>query len=253
VTILQDTLHLLPELPEALGEAAADSMRKRQIHVRLGVRAASVDAEGVTLASGEKIAAATVICTVGTKPNPLVERLGNTMGLTFQRGRIETMADMSVEGLPDVWALGDCALVKNAETEKYSPPTAQFAVAQAHQLAVNIARRIQGQATVPFSYRVKGMIATIGHMKGVAQLFGINLKGFPAWLLWRALYLMRMPTLGRKLRIWVEWTWSMFFPVDITHLRFTRTGEADDARRPEAPGSPLPLPSQLAKAIEKRA
>ena len=70
-------------------------------------------------------------------------------------------------------------------------------------------------------------MATTGHLKGVAQLFGLRLSGLPAWLLWRAYYLLRMPTLGRKLRIWVEWTWAMFFAADITHLRFTRTHEAD--------------------------
>jgi NADH:ubiquinone reductase (H+-translocating) len=71
------------------------------------------------------------------------------------------------------------------------------------------------------------MMATTGHLKGVAQVGGVRLSGLPAWLLWRAFYLLRMPTLGRKMRIWVEWTWGMFFPADITHLRFTRTHEAD--------------------------
>lgn len=252
VSILQDGDHLLPELPAALGEAAATSMRDRHINVRLGARAARVDACSVTLADGESIAAATVICTIGTRPNRLVERLADSMGLPLQRGRIETMDDMSVAGMPDVWALGDCALVKNAETDRYSPPTAQFAVAQAHQLAANIRRRLKGHATQPFSYRMKGMIATIGHMKGVARIHGVNLKGLPAWLMWRALYLMRMPTLGRKLRIWVEWTWSMFFPVDITHLRFTRTGEADESRQADAPGGTA-RQDRLATVTEKRA
>jgi NADH dehydrogenase len=79
-------------------------------------------------------------------------------------------------------------------------------------------------------------------MKGVAQVYGINLAGLPAWLLWRALYLMRMPTFGRRLRIFVEWSWSMFFPTDITHLRFTRTIDADAA----AP-SPSPSPQSAAQ------
>ena len=70
-------------------------------------------------------------------------------------------------------------------------------------------------------------MATTGHHKGVALLGGLQLTGLPAWLLWRAYYLSRLPTLGRKLRIWVEWTWSLFFPLDITHLRFTRTQEVD--------------------------
>ena len=109
----------------------------------------------------------------------------------------------------------------------YAPPTAQFAVAEARALARNIVARIAGRPTRPFSYTSKGSMATTGHLKGVAQLFGLRLSGLPAWLLWRAYYLLQMPTLGRKLRIWVEWTWAMFFAADITHLRFTRTHEVD--------------------------
>jgi NADH dehydrogenase len=73
------------------------------------------------------------------------------------------------------------------------------------------------------------MMATTGHLKGVATVFGLRLTGLPAWLLWRGYYLLRMPTFGRKLRIWVEWTWCLFFGLDITHLRFNRTVDLDRA------------------------
>jgi NADH dehydrogenase len=135
---------------------------------------------------------------------------------------------MSVPDLPVIWAAGDCAVVHNEATGQPSPPTAQHAVAQAHQLADNLIRRLSGSETRPFSFVAKGMMATIGHMKGVASIYGIRLTGLPAWLLWRAFYLSRIPTPSRKLRIFVEWSWSMFFPTDITHLRFTRSNEADD-------------------------
>ena len=193
-------------------------------------RAARVDADGVMLASGETIPGATVICTIGTKANPLVERLA----VPAQRGRIETTPDLSVVGLPQVWAIGDCALVRNGTTQQFAPPTAQFARAQAHVLAYNIVARIECCETRAFSHESKGMMATTGHMKGVAQLFGLRLHGLPAWLVWRAYYLLLMPTLGRKVRIWLEWTWSMFFAADITHLRFTRTSEADVEAMPAA-------------------
>ena len=238
VTLLHDAERLLLELPESLGLAAARSLMSRGIDVRLGARAARVDAEGVTLAGGEAIAGATVICTIGTRPNPLVERLG----LTLQRGRIETAPDLSVPGAQGVWALGDCASIRNGMTQAFAPPTAQFAVAEAHAAARNIALRIAGRPTLAFSHVSKGMMATTGHLKGVAQLFGLRLSGLPAWMLWRAYYLWRMPTLGRKLRIWVEWTWSMFFAADITHLRFTRTSEADgDPLLPTAVPMPMAL------------
>jgi NADH dehydrogenase len=232
VSLLQDGERLLPELPVSLGHAAAASLRARGIAVRLAACAAQVDADGVRLASGEFLDAGTVICTIGTRPNALVERLG----LALQRGRIQVAADLSVPGTEGVWAIGDCAAITNAALPgSLAPPTAQFAVAEAHTLAHNIAERLDGRSTRAFAHVSKGTMATTGHLKGVAQLFGLRLSGLPAWLLWRAFYLSRMPTLGRKFRIWVEWTWGMFFAADITHLRFTRTGDAE-------PDAPVPNP-----------
>lgn len=238
VTLLQDANRLLLEMPEALGRMATQAMTDRGIDVRLATRAARVDANGVTLEGGESIVASTVICTIGTKPNPLVERLAVRLSLPTQRGRIETEADMSVRGMRGIWAIGDCALVRNAATGQPSPPTAQYAVAQGRQLADNLLRQLGRRDTRPFSYVARGMMATIGHMKGVAQIYGVSVAGLPAWLLWRAFYLSRIPTLGRKLRIFVEWTWSMFFSTDITHLRFTRSNEADGADSESPAASP---------------
>jgi NADH dehydrogenase len=233
VSLLQDADRLLPELPASLGQAAKTSLLGRGIDVRLAARATQVDADGVLLSSGEFLDAGTVICTIGTRPNALVESLG----LALQRGRIRTADDLSVPGVEDVWAIGDCAAIANAARPgSLAPPTAQFAVAEAHTLAQNIAARLSGRPTRAFGHVSKGTMATTGHLKGVAQLFGLRLSGLAAWLLWRAFYLSRMPTLGRKFRIWVEWTWGMFFAADITHLRFTRTGDAE----PDAP-APNPL------------
>ena len=223
VTLLHDGQRLLPELPNPLGDAAAQSLRKRGVDVQLGARASKVDERHVTLEDSTVLATDTVICTIGARSNPLVEGLG----LQLIRGRIATAPDGSVPGQSGLWAMGDCAAVPNGLDGSICPPTAQFAVAQAGQLATNLLATIHGKATKPFHYRSRGMMATTGHLKGVAQVFGVQLTGLPAWLLWRAYYLLMMPTLGRKLRIWVEWTWAMFFPLDITHLRFTRTGDID--------------------------
>lgn len=251
VSVLEGAERLLLELPESLGRAALASLIERRVDVRLGVRAARVDADGVVLDNGERLDAATVVCTIGTRPNPLVMQLG----IALERGRIVTAPDLSVPGRPGVWAIGDCALVANGvapargpgrDAVVHAPPTAQFAVAQAHAAAWNIAAQIAGTPTRPFRHVSRGMMATTGHLKGVAQLFGVRLTGLPAWLLWRAYYLLQMPTLGRKLRIWVEWTWSMFFAVDITHLRFTRTHEAD------AEAAARPLVADVAVRIVTR-
>jgi NADH dehydrogenase len=234
VTVLQDAPRLLLELPDTLGQAAERSLRSRGVAVRLGARAASVDADGVTLADGQRIDGATVVCTVGTRPNPLVARLG----LAQQRGRIETAPDLSVPGHPGLWAAGDCALVRNGLDGSTAPPTAQFAIAQAQALAANIVATLAGRPTQPFAHASRGMMATTGHLKGVAQVAGLQLTGLPAWLLWRAFYLLRMPTLGRKVRIGLEWTWSMCFASDITHLRFTRSPELGDAEPADTPPQP---------------
>ena len=135
----------------------------------------------------------------------------------------------------------------NARDGKFAPPTAQFAVREARHLAANLLAVLQGAPTRAFDYRARGSMAAIGHKKGVADIFGIPLWGLPAWLLWRAYYLSQMPTLGRKVRIFVEWTWGMFFPTDITHLRFTRSHEVDEAGEREAPSASAPAtrPAEL--------
>jgi NADH dehydrogenase len=219
VVLLQDIDRLLPELPPRLGAAALRSLHTRGIEVRLGARAAEITGEGVRLADGIFVCASTVICTIGTRPNAVLEQVTASK----ERGRIVVGPDLAVPGHDGLWALGDCALVPNARDGKFAPPTAQFAVQEAKQLARNIVARLAGRPTAAFRHRSRGMMASIGHLKGVAEVYGVPLTGLAAWLLWRAYYLSQMPTLGRKLRIFVEWTWGMFFRADITHLRFTRS------------------------------
>jgi NADH dehydrogenase len=235
VTLLQDQPRLLLELPERLGVAAHQSLAARGVEIRTNTRVTCVGARAVALAGGEMLSAATTICTIGTRPNALVER----MTVPVERGRIVVNSDLSVRDTPGMWAIGDCALVRNACDGKFAPATAQFAVREARHLASNLMRILAGEPTRAFSYRARGAMAAIGHRRGVAQLFGIPVSGLPAWLLWRAYYLSQMPTLGRKLRIFVEWTWGMFFPTDITHLRFTRSHEIEaEVSRPATESSP---------------
>ena len=219
VSIIQNIDRLLPELPPKLGIAAQRILKIKGVDVLLSVSAAAVSGEGVTLKDGTLVASESVICTIGTRPNPLLD----TMGLALERGRVVVGPAMDVPTHPEIWALGDCAAVMNARDAAVSPPTAQFAVRQAKVLARNILDRLAGREPKAFSYRPRGSMAAIGHMCGVADVFGVPLAGLPAWLVWRAYYLLQMPTLGRKVRIFVEWTWGMLFSADITHLRFTRS------------------------------
>lgn len=221
VTLLQNNNRLLPELPALLGQAAKRSLMKRNVEVLTMTGASKVSARSIELASGAMLSTATTICTIGTVPNALTMRFN---AIATERGRIVCSADLSVSGVEGVWAIGDCALITNGE-DGPAPPTAQFAVAEAKHLAKNLVIRCTSGATAPFAYRSRGMMATVGHLKGVAKIFGVRLSGLPAWMLWRAYYLSQMPTFGRKVRIFVEWTWGIFFPPDITHFRFTRSHE----------------------------
>jgi NADH dehydrogenase len=219
IVLLHGTDRLLPELSPHLGAFTLRKMRSRRIDVRLDARAVRVTARDVHLESGEIIQGGTVICTIGTQPNGLLE----SIPAVKNRGRLVVNADLSVPGVEGVWAAGDCAAVINALDGKLCPPTAQFAEAQAKQLAANIVARLKGQATRPFRYRPKGQLCSVGHNKAVAEIFGVNISGFVAWLMWRGLYLLRIPTLARKSRLFLEWNWAMFFPPDVAHLGYRRT------------------------------
>ncbi len=211
--------YILPELSRRLGQLALRRMQQTGIEFRLSARVAEVDVHGVRLQSGERIDGGTVITTIGTAPTPLVEDLP----LLKERGRIVTEADMSVPGRPGVWALGDCAAIPNAHDGTISPQTAQFAERQAATLAANVVARVHKAPTRAFAYHSPGQLASIGHNRAVANLYDLNFSGRVAWLLWRGVYLLKMPTLARKVMIFVEWNWEMLFPPDIACLRFNRS------------------------------
>lgn len=224
VTLLQEPPRLLLELSERLARAAHHSLARRGVDVRTGAKAVSVSADAITLGDGSKLETATVISTIGTRPNELIASLG----VATEHGRVVVDAALAVKDVPGLWAIGDCAQVPNAFDGASAPPTAQFAMREAKTLAANLRAALDGRSLSNFDYRSRGQMAAIGFRNGVADVFGVPLWGLPAWLLWRAYYLSQMPTLGRKLRLFVEWTWGMFFSTDITHLRFTRSHELAD-------------------------
>ena len=126
-------------------------------------------------------------------------------------------------GRSRIWAMGDCALVPTELSGEMSPPTAQFADRQASVLANNIVAKLSGKKTKAFSYKPVGMLASIGHNNAVAQVFGMQFSGLIGFMMWRGIYLMKVPTLARKVRLFLEWNWAMFFPPDIAHLGFKRS------------------------------
>ncbi len=215
IHLLQRGKRVLPELAyESLSQFAYTKLRQRGVEVMLGTSAKEVTADRVILGNGESIPAGLVVCTIGTASNPLVE----TLGVPLEQKRLPTHPDMRVKGLDNVWAIGDSALVPNAKTGENSPPTAQFALRQAAQLATNLRNELEGKPTRPFSFRPLGLMAAIGHRNAVAEVMGLKISGFLAWFLWRGVYLSKLPSLARRFQVAVDWAWELLFPPNTVEL-----------------------------------
>lgn len=220
VELLHGSDCLLPELSQSLGRYTERLMRKRGIKVRLNSRVACVDERGVQLNDGTRVDGATVVCTIGTRPQGFVAALP----LADSRGRLPTNQYMQVTSTSNIWAIGDCASVPNGgEGKPPCPPTAQCAIRQASALAANLLRAVRNQPLKSFRYRAIGQLAAVGHRKAVAEIGGFRVSGIIAWLLWRGFYLSKIPTLARKVRLFLEWNWAIFFPKDIALLDFERS------------------------------
>jgi len=219
MVLLQRGARIVPEFQhDSLSEFALRKLRQNGLDVRLNTDVKEVTARYVRLGTGERIYMGLTICAVGTAPVPLIKKIG----LPVERGRLKTDPDMRITGAPKVWAFGDCAAVPNAWNAQISPPTAQFALRQAKQLAANLARVQRGEATKPFRFQPQGLLATIGHHNGVAEIYRLKFSGLLAWFLWRTVYLMKIPTIRRKLNVIVDWTWDIFFKPNLVQVRVTQ-------------------------------
>ena|SRR5688572_17068822 len=118
---------------------------------------------------------------------------------------------------PQVWALGDCAAIPGPDGRPY-PALAQHAVREGRHVARNVSAVIDGRAPAPFLFRSRGTMASLGHTRAVARVFGVRLTGFFAWWLRRTYYLFQMPRWERRLRIVLGWTVALFFRPDITRV-----------------------------------
>jgi NADH:ubiquinone reductase (H+-translocating) len=220
IVLLHRGERIVPELhTESLSEFALRKLRARGVEIRLNTDANEIKGRKVLLATGEEIEAETVVCTVGNTTNPLLK----TLDLPLEKGRLKTAPDMQVVGTCNVWALGDSAAVPNAWDGKSSPPTAQFATRQAKQLAANLARVLLDQETRPFYFRPLGMMASIGHHNAVAEVLGLHFSGPIAWLLWRSVYLAKIPMTLRKIEVAIDWAWSALFRPNIVQVHMSRT------------------------------
>ena len=223
VILLQSADRILPELGEDLAKYAHKILEQRGIEIRLNTRLKAVTADGAVLqdkksSEPEFIGARVVVATVPAAPHRLVEKLPVEKD---KGGRVVVVPEMHVPGSTFLWSLGDCAAVPQPDGIM-SPPTAQHALRQAKTCAANILATLRGTPLQRFSFTGLGKLASLGHRNAVAEVMGIKLRGFIAWVFWRAVYLSKFPGLDRKWRIFTDWCLDIFLPRDITEVRIFR-------------------------------
>src|SRR5215469_10908259 len=209
---------ILPELSESLARYAQKKMEVRGVKFRLN--ACLTDARpGVVVVSDGEIRSQTLVWTAGTAPNPLLRSLPCEQD---KRGAVKVDSTLAVPGHAGLWALGDCAAVNDAKTGKPCPPTAQFAIREAATVAKNIASQLGGRPLKHFHFDSLGALCVVGHQTACAEFRvpftrskSVRFSGLLAWLMWRGIYLSKLPGVERKIRVLMDWTIELFFPRDI--------------------------------------
>jgi NADH:ubiquinone reductase (H+-translocating) len=214
---------ILPEIPRGLGVYAARQLASRGVDIRVSTTLESLDAESAVLSDGTRLPAHTLVWTAGVKAHPLLGEFGLPLD---EKGRVVVGPTLQVEGRENVWALGDGARVPNEATPEHpDPPTCQHALRQARRLAKNL----RGERK-PYRYRMLGQVATLGRYRGIADVLGVRLRGFPGWFVTRTYHLFQLPLVSRKLRVVTDWTVSLFFRRDIAEL--SMLGHPERLERP---------------------
>lgn len=209
--------YLLPQIGEELGRYCGEHLEKRGIEVRLDTRVNAITAERAILSNGEVIESNTVVTTVGNATHPVIKKLIDRYQLANSKGRLTTEPTMQVKGHKNLWAAGDCAAVPLTDGS-VSPATAQFAMRQGTVLGNNIIALRGKRPLQPFRFKALGEMASLGHLNAVGKVFGFKVSGLLGWLMWRAVYLSKLPGLERKLKVFIEWNLELLFPRDISLL-----------------------------------
>jgi NADH dehydrogenase len=216
---------ILPEVSIDMAEYTVRQLERSGISVRLKTKVTSLEGGVVQLDDGTSFPADTVVWTAGVRPNPLLEH--SDLPLDDAK-RVRCDAQLRVVDVESAWSAGDCAAVPDVTKGEGAlcGPTAQHAVRQAKQLADNIVATLRGRAVKEYRHAYAGSVASLGLHRGVAEVYGIKLRGLPAWWMHRTYHVARLPTANRKLRVLADWTLALFFRREIVSL-----GSFADPRR----------------------
>jgi NADH dehydrogenase len=214
--LVEATGRILPEVGAEMGRWTLQQLRARGIDVRLDTRVESATDGRVVLSDGEVLDTYTLVWTAGVRPHPLVQASDLPLDA---KDRVKVTPYLNVEGHNDVFCAGDSAAVPDLTNPgELCAPNAQHAVRQAKTLADNIVAMLRGRPCRPYRHAYAGSVASLGLHKGVAQIYGIKLRGPIAWFTHRTYHLTRLPTLNRKVRVLMDWTLALFFRREIVSL-----------------------------------
>jgi NADH dehydrogenase len=238
ILLVEAADRVLTSFPPSLSAKAASSLGRLGVTPLLGRTVVGVDEQGVMVedpsGSSERLAARTVVWAAGVTASSLASRLSELTGAERDRaGRVTVEPDLTLPGHPEVFALGDMVRVRGADgTPVTLPGVAPVAMQQGRYAAVVVRARLRGRDTEPFRYRDKGNLATIGRARAVADVGGLRLSGFIAWITWVAVHLWYLVGFQNRVIVFIRWMFSF-----ATHGRGARliTGEvAEDGERPAA-------------------
>ncbi len=212
--LLQAGDRIMPEIDTKLADYGARVLNGRRgadIRTHTAVRAIE---PGKVHLPDETIEAQTIVLAAGIVPNPVVAGLPVEKD---KRGHIVVDGTMRCKSHPEVWALGDCALIPAPNGKPY-PNLAQHALREAKVLARNIHGVLEGRPPRPFVYQTMGMMGSLGHSRAFGQALNLRLHGVLAWFVRRTYYLLQMPGWSRRLRIMIDWTFAFLFRPDIVKI-----------------------------------
>jgi len=213
---------VLPQTATNLATYTKEQLLARGIELETA-RAARVSAEGLHLQDGRMIPSHCVIWTAGNQVSPVVA------GLPLPKtkdGRLQVNGFFEVENAPGVYALGDNAAQIDPHSKTPYVATAQVALRQGRALARQIEAELTGRERKPFDFKLLGEMVPLSRHTAVADLAGLKLTGFPAWFMWKTVYMLKLPTWAARLRVVLDWTVELFFERDVSELTVEGQREA---------------------------
>ncbi|MFL6098658.1 MAG: NAD(P)/FAD-dependent oxidoreductase [Actinomycetales bacterium] len=214
--MVEATDRILPEVGIDMGKWTVEQLRKRGIEMALNTRLESCEDGHIRLSDGQEFESDTIVWTAGVKASPVLQ---DTDLPVDEKGRLRAEATLQVVDVADAWGAGDAVAVPDlTHPGEFTAPNAQHAVRQARRLGDNIVAALRGREPKPYVHKYVGSVASLGLHKGVAQVYGIKLKGWVAWFMHRTYHLSRVPTFNRKVRVVSEWTLALFFKREVVPL-----------------------------------